>query len=98
MIAFKNEKGVPLRFTGVCKILDKNCICYYLNGVFHREDGHAVEFIYPSYVYYDNKYLQCIKIWLYKNTIYGLDNDFNLQSWKEKVEELKREEELKVFI
>lgn len=98
MIAFKNEKSVPINFTGVCKILNKNCICYYLNGKIHREDGHAVEFIYAAHMFYNSNLVECIKVWYYKNTVYGLDNDFNINSWKEKVEELKREDELRIFL
>lgn len=98
MIAFKNEKSVPINFTGVCKILDVNCVCHYLNRKLHREDGHAVEYVYITDIFYNNKFVPCIKAWYYKNTVYGLDNDFNINSWKEKVEELKREDELRIFL
>jgi hypothetical protein len=59
---------------------------YYINGLPHREDG-------PSHNYDDG-----VKNWYFKDKCYGSDNDFTIESWKEKVKELKRQEELKIFI
>jgi hypothetical protein len=86
MIEFYFRDYVPRNFTGVCKLFYDKSICYYKNGELHREDGPSV------------KYPGRIKDWCYKGKCYGINNDFTIESWKEKVEELKREEELKIFI
>lgn len=72
-------------FTGVCKVLVDNSIRHYKNGNLHREDGPAYEFVNS-------------KSWWYKDKCYGVDNDFTIKSWKQKVKKIKREEELKIFI
>ena len=56
-----------------------------INGLYHREDGPAVE------------YANGVKQWRYKDEFYGENNYFTIESWKEKVEELKHEEELEIF-
>ena len=72
-------------------VYNKNCtgifiagayktIRFYKNGSLHREDGPAVEYANGG------------KKWCYKNKRYGYDNDFTIESWKEKVKELKEKE------
>ena len=36
------KDSIPNRFTGVCYREDREKICYYLEGLLHREDGPAV--------------------------------------------------------
>jgi hypothetical protein len=73
-------------FTGI--IIENYCgdICFYKNGKIHNENG-------PAIFYKGN-----IKAWCYDGWQYGFDNEFTNKTWKEKVEYLKREEELKIFI
>lgn len=86
MIEFKTYKDIPKDFTGVCQTIGNNkVIRYFLNGLCHREDGHATE--------YDSGK----KHWFYKGKYYGCNDEFTEETWKEKVEQLKREEELKIF-
>jgi hypothetical protein len=56
------------------------------NGKPHREDGPAVE--------YENGE----KHWYYEGKCYGFNDSFTNESWIEFVEQLQREEELKIFI
>jgi hypothetical protein len=98
MIEFQNFSDIPDGFTGTCKILTryyyylenkyeiKYDIIHFLNRKYHKEDGPAYEEQTGS-IY-----------WYYKGEEYGENNDFTIESWKEKVECLKREEELKIFI
>ena len=86
MKTFKYYKDVPKDFTGICQILYMDEIIYYENGKIHNENGHALLAIGNH------------KLWYYKGKCYGSDNDFTIETWKEKVEYLKREEELKIFI
>ena len=60
-------------------IKTRNSYAYYKNGVEHRENGPA----------YSNN--QGDKRWLYNGKEYGRDNEFNVKTWKEKVEQLKLE-------
>ena len=109
MIEFNNYLDLPEDFTGVCKFLYNNSIRYYKNSLLHREDAPAIEHANGDKAWYINNLLHredgpavdCIsgyKEWRYKNRDYGYDNDFTIESWKEKVEELKREEELSIFL
>ena len=82
---FKYHFYLPNNFTGICKITDDNTIRYYKNGLRHREDGPAIEFSDDN------------KDWCYKDKCYGNDNNFTNETWIEFVENLKREEELKIF-
>ena len=108
MIEFKNYSDIPNDFTGVCKTIDANNIYYYKNGLSHNEFGPA--FIYKSgtkYWYINGKehredgpsteYSDGGKRWYYKDKYYGYDNDFTVETWIEKVIELKREEQLEIF-
>lgn len=86
MIKFKSPSNIPKDFTGICKILFDLSINYFEKGNLHREDGPALE--------YADGFIN----WFYKGELYGYNNDFTIESWKEKVKELKRAEELKIFI
>lgn len=71
-------------FTGIIK--DKrHGKANYVNGVIHKEDGPAIE--------YENGTCS----WYYKGVCYSWDNDFTVETWIIFVENLKREEELKIF-
>ena len=86
MKIFDDIYQVPKHFTGVCNIIKYNSIRHYKNGCLHREDGPAI------------KHENGGKSWFYKSKNYGSDNAFTNKTWKEKVKELKREDELKIFI
>ena len=109
MKEFESYKDVPKNFTGVCKLLISKSIRYYKNGKYHNENGPAEIYSYGEKHWYINglqhredgpaAQLATGKIiWYYKNKYYGQNDDFTVESWKEKVENLKREEELKIFI
>ena len=83
---FKYYTDVPNDFTGICQILYMDEIIYYENGKIHNENG-------PALLASGNQ-----KFWHYKDKRYGENNDFTNETWIEKVQELKREEELKIFI
>ena len=85
MIKFEKYTDIPKDFTGVCKILMDYEIHHYKNGKVHREDGPAKIFIDKS-----------ISWWL-ENKFYGTNTSFTTKTWKEFVENLKREEELNIF-
>ena len=85
MKQFNSYSDVPKDFTGACKLLIDDAVRYFKNGKRHREDGPAVE------------HEDLRKSWYYKGKCYGIDFDFINESWKEKVEYLKREEELEIF-
>lgn len=108
MIEFKTSSNIPKDFTGICKVADSGNIfhfknekrhnesgpaiclqdetkCWYINDICHREDGPSIEYVDGS------------KAWFYKSVNYGIDDDFTIETWKEKVKQLKREEELKIF-
>jgi len=84
MKTFKCIQSVPNNWTGRCKIIYDHSIRYYEDGVLHNETGPAI--IHAS----------DIKYWYYKGRNCG--NAFNDECWIEKVKELKREDELKIFI
>ena len=101
MIEFKNYLDVPEDFTGICKFLADNSICYFKNGKFHREDGPAIQYENGNKYWYINglhhredgpasEHSNGAKYWYYKNKCYGCDN-FTIKSWEEKVRELKME-------
>jgi hypothetical protein len=109
MKQFKRYKDIPKDFTETCKITWDNSICYFKNGKFHREDGPAIEYENGEKHWLVNglfhredgpaiEFVNGRKSWYYKDKCYGNDNTFTVESWKEKVKQLKREEELKVFI
>lgn len=86
MKIFDNIYVVPNNFNGVCKIIKNNSINYFKNGTRHKEDGPAIE--------YENG--ECS--WYFKDGLYGIDDQFTVQSWMIFIEELQREERLKIFI
>jgi len=89
MKTFKYFNDIPKDFTGSCSIsYYEIIIAYFINGKLHNEDSYAI------------LYEHDIIAWYYKDKRYGLDNDFNNESWKKRVEQIKyleREEELKIF-
>jgi hypothetical protein len=106
---FASSKKVPPDYSGKCKIFHESSTCYFLNGKLHREDGPAKEYSNGTKIWYINgifhredgpacEYENGNKQWWYKDKNYGINNDFTNKTWIEKVEELKREEELKIFI
>lgn len=109
MIEFNDRCNIPAEFTGVCKIFYHNTIYHYKNGKCHNENGPAI--IYKDGAkewYIDGKYhredgpalegLNNCKSFYYKDKCYGYANDFTNETWKQKVKELKREEELSIFL
>ena len=62
-------------------------IHFYKNGIRHRKDGAT-----PIYLYINEK------LWHYKDKCCGENDDFTNKTWNKKVKQLKREEELKIFI
>ena len=109
MIEFKRYSDIPKDFTGGCKLLDDNSIRYYKNKTLHRDDGPSIIFTNGDQYWSVNgqvhredgpavEYTDGGKSWHYKDKCYGINSNFTIDSWKEKVEYLKREEELKVFI
>ena len=97
MIEFYYSWDIPKNFTGVCKLVFDNSIRYFKDGLYHKEDGAAI-------IFEDGK-----KEWYYKNICCGseryqnfyLNEDnipFTNEAWVEVVRELKRRDELKIFI
>lgn len=86
MKEFKSSSDIPNKFTGICKITGCGNIYHMKDGGNHNENGPAIEYANGS------------KAWFYKCECYGLGNSFTIKTWKQKVEELKREEGLKIFI
>ena len=62
------------------------CVEWYENGKCHREDGPATEHEGGG------------KGWWFKYEFWGKNDAFTVESWKEKVKELKRKEKLKIFL
>lgn len=109
MKEFESYKDVPKIFTGVCKLLISKSIHHYKNGKYHNENGPAVIYSDGSKHWYINglqhredgpaaQFANGKIIWYYKNVPFGYNGEFTVESWKEKVENLKREESLKIFI
>lgn len=65
-----------------------SAVCFYKNYKIHNSFVAAV-------VCYNEDYY---KSFYYNGGYYGSDNDFINKTWKKKVKQLKREEELKIFI
>lgn len=67
-------------------------IVYYISGKISREDGPALlrPNGYYSWDYNGNHYGS-------NNSLYGDNEDFTIEEWKEKVGELKRLESLEIF-
>ena len=72
-------------FTGV--VIDKMYITFYKNSKIHNPYCAA------SIILFDFR-----KEWWFNNKCCGKRDDFTNKTWKKKVKELKREEELKIFI
>ena len=86
MKIFKSIHNVPLDFTGICKITSSGNIYHMKDGGVHNESGPAL---------YNSSGWQSF---YYKDKCYGNNTHFTIETWKEKVEYLKREEELKIFL
>lgn len=109
MIEFKKHKDVPKYFTGVCKLKCNNYIYHMKDGKCHNEFGPAVICKNGTKIWYINglehredgpstEYADGGKTWFYKGVYYGSNVEFTNESWKEKIEQLKREEELQIFL
>lgn len=86
MITFTEWRQIPLDFTGVCRLLKESSIRHYLDGNLHKEDGPAVVCDNgDAFFYYNHEYC-------------GDAFSFSNKTWKEKVEEFKRKEQLKIFL
>lgn len=96
-------------FNGVCKFLWNQSIRHFKNGVLHRVDGPAVEYIHDRKEWHLNgklhredgaalQYAGGDGSFYYKGKCYGNNYDFTVESWKQKVKELKRKEQLKIFL
>jgi hypothetical protein len=105
---FKNISYIPEKFTGIAELEYDKSIRYYKYGFYHNESGPAIILRNGAKYWYVNNKLHnesgpsyedsSVKSWWYNNLRYGYDNDFTIESWKEFVENKKREEELKVFL
>lgn len=86
IIKYKSREYIPKDFTGVCQTMNDFLILNFKNGQIHREDGPAIirKMSYSS--------------WYYKDKCYGHRGYFTIETWKEFVENKKREEELNIFI
>ena len=73
-----------------------NAILFYL----HQKD-HFIFFM-KNNIYHNINGPSSIsdgyKVWYYKGVRHGINNDFTIKSWKQKVKQIKREEKLKIFI
>lgn len=85
MKEFISYLDIPKNFTGICKSINNNSIVHCKNGKYHREDGPAIE--------YENNH----KSWYYKDMLYGYDENFTIETWIEKVKEIKYLESLQIF-
>ena len=76
-----------VNFTGIVIDYDEDFV-FYKNSKYHREDGPSeiIISIEPKHFCF-----------YYKDESYGASS-FTIQSWKEKVKELKRKERLNIFI
>ena len=108
MIEFNYYEDIPTNFTGVCKVTIIGNIYHVKNGEIHNENGPAVIYSDGSKRWYINnlehredgpsaEHSNGQKDWLYKNTCYGENEDFTIETWIEKVEQLKRKEEFEIF-
>lgn len=86
MKIFKSIHNVPLDFTGICQITNSGNIYHMINGEVHNETGPAL---------YNSSGWQSF---YYKDTYYGSNSEFTIESWKKFVENKKREEKLKIFL
>ena len=84
-VEFRIIEQVPHNFTGLCKVLDDHSIRYYTKGKLHRVNSWAlIDFA-------GNKHF------FYKGKRYGDSNHFTNETWLLKINELKREEKLRIF-
>jgi hypothetical protein len=108
MKEFEKHSDISPDFTGVYKIISTGNIHHVKDGKYHNETGPAIIWQDGSKFWYINglahredgpstEYINGGKDWCYKGKNYGYDNQFTIESWKEKVQYLKREEELKIF-
>lgn len=109
MIEFQSYLDIPHNFTGICKITSSGTIYHYKDGKRHNENGPAVVCKDGAKIWYVNglchredgpaeEYINGSKGWYYKGEYYWSGNKFTNETWKEKVEQLKREEELQIFL
>ena len=109
MIEFQCTLDIPVKFTGVCKVINSGAIYHMKDGKFHNENGPAIirstgtkKWCINNLLHREDgpaiEYSSGAKEWHYKNKIYGENNDFTIEAWKEFAENKKREEELRIFI
>ena len=81
------------------KTTDNGTKCYYLNGMFHREDGPALEYTTGKKEWYKNgllhrengpaiEYADGYRHWCLNGKCYGYNNDFTNKSWTKFVKTL----------
>ena len=104
VIEFQTYLDIPDNFTGICKVADSGNIYHMKGGKAHNESGPAVIWKDGSKIWCMNdlehredgpayEYSNGLKYWNYKGKHYGQNDDFTIETWKEKVKELKRKEE-----
>lgn len=112
MIEFKNWVSVPYDFTGICKVKDDESIRYYKDGRLHKKDGPAIESRFRKEWYINGlhhredgaaiEYKDGTHKYYYKGEFIAWNDrrhiNISKKSWKEKVKQLKREDELRIFI
>lgn len=76
-----HENEFELDFTGIQTDEGPHGGTFHvLNGKLHNEDG-------PAAIYADSSFG---KGWFYKDVCYGYNNDFTIQTWKEKIKEIEK--------
>jgi hypothetical protein len=102
MIEFDYYQYIPSDFTGVCQVLATNYIYHMKDGKFHNEFGPAMIYPHGDKFWFINdvchredgpacEYADGQKHWYYKGKTYGYGNAFTIETWMEKVRELKLE-------
>lgn len=76
------EFGITKDFTGILFIKDIQKNLHYKNGKLHCEDGPAL------YSYSKDKTKQDLK-WYYDGVYFGSNDDFTVETWREKIKGLK---------
>jgi len=95
-------------YTGIV-INNNDYISFYKNGFFHRKNGPAFydlergikEWYKHNLIHREDgpaaEYSNGHKVWWFKHKWYGEKDAFTIETWKEKVKELKHEERLEIF-
>ena len=86
---FSFDNNTHLKNANHIVIASGTAIIFYRNGKIHNEN------------FYAKNYMDGGKAWYYKGKYYfgsNFDIAFTNKTWKQKVKEFKREEELKIFL